>query len=158
MFEKRRAEMDVEDMQGRSVKPYVGSQTTTRQAAATLQIVVTTDLYRKTAQDDISVLAAIQFTGLSEGKVIAQLVDDKTQMVAQNFLQGNDIGVYFSEYLDNTIRPYAAIQSTAFMNVVSYDSQSLKTGGQDPPAQNTTIIELAHSCHCREASILMALP
>ncbi len=129
MLEERRSQVDVEDVESRSVESHVGPETTSGKPASALQVVVTARLNGESRQNDVSVLAAVQLAGFTEREVITQLVNDVSEMVAENFLKSNDIGVDFTQDPDDTIGPYLSIQSAALVNVVGNDSQVSKSGG-----------------------------
>jgi len=66
----------------------------------------------------------------SEGKVEPEFLRDESRLIcfmalffdAQDLLERNDVGINGSEYVHNSPRPDAPVQTSALMNVVGCDA------------------------------------
>src|SRR5262245_52878829 len=119
--------MDVENVQDLFVQSDVGSQAASPLPSAGTDVVVLMGLNRKTRQDDVAVPSPVVPPVLTERKMETQLLSQKpglilfgeTILAADNLLEGDDIGIGFTQYLDNAIGPHTPIHASAFVNVIS---------------------------------------
>lgn len=132
-LEEARAEVDVEKLQNvlRIRELDVDFETTTRLVAATTQIVIVIADDGQLAENSVAVRCAVKPAVLTNAEVHFQLFRKRTDLVpfardfvhADDFLQRDDVSVYLFQHFGYTLRPYATIESTALVNVVSCDTK-----------------------------------
>ena len=133
MFEECRSEMYVEHMKGRRGEVDVGSQAASRFATALRNVVVPMGMNGKAAEHHIPISSSLQTTCLSERKVEAQPVGQKSNLIPlaiaafamEHFLKSNDVCIDMLEHSKDSFGTDPAIQPTTLMNVVGCDAQNL---------------------------------
>ena len=93
-------------------------------------VVVLHDAQREAAQDDVAVGRALELAVLAQRPVQAERLADVVGLVAlalalaaDDLLQGRDVRVHLAEHVDDTVRPQAAVDAAAPMDVVRGDPQ-----------------------------------
>jgi hypothetical protein len=94
-------------------------------------VVVAGSHHWKPAEDYVAVSATFQLPVLSQAEIQAKLARNEMRLIVLiflplntvNFLHGYDVGIKLAQHFNYAFRAQAAINSHAFMNVVSGNSK-----------------------------------
>ena len=103
----------------------------TRFVTTARQVVVSIGNEREPAENGVAVRPASQSSILADAKIETELLGDRVYLVvfacrlvhADNFLEGDDVGIDLLQDFGNSFRPHLAVEPLALMNVVSCDAK-----------------------------------
>jgi hypothetical protein len=131
-LEKRRAEMNVEKLQGfvTAAERDFGQKTAARLVFVNADVEILRMFDRQSAQNRVAVKPAFDAPVFAEKKVHAQFVGDKFGLMVafvrifmtQNFLQSDHVRVDFPQNLGDSFRRKPPVDADAFMDVVGRDA------------------------------------